>query len=353
MHEMNVVQSMSWKFLLCLAWIGCAGLVSANPSGEHLYQQNCASCHGTKGDGGVGVPLSLPDFQATISNEYLRKTIKLGRPGRIMPAFTHLNDEDVTAIVQHIRSFAQVKVPKEVTATIMGDADHGKELFSAHCAVCHGRLGEGGKGTGVTLSRPRNFPIMPPALNNAGFLASATDHMIKQTLIKGRRGTPMVSFTDKGLSVSDIDDIVSHIRSFEKMLPNEVVPELEVIISYESPYSMAETIENLKRAAVGMNFRVIRIQTLDNGFVPKDQENLKQTIIYFCNFDFLNQALAIDPRIGIFLPCRITVVESKDKVMVMAINPLRLSTLFNNSELNRFCIEMRDIYVDIMEEAIL
>jgi len=322
-------------------------------SGEHLYQQHCSACHGSSGDGGVGVPLALPDFQATISNEYLRKTIRLGRPGRVMPAFTQLSKSDVDAIIKYIRGFSNVKIPDEKPGKILGSTQNGKKLFHSNCVSCHGVQAHGGKGTGVTFSRPRDQAIMPPALNNSGFLASATDYMIKQTIVSGRKGTPMPSFKKLGLSDSEINDIVSYIRSFEKLVTTPTQLEMSPIISYESAYSVSETIDNIKRAAIGKNFKIIRIQSMDNGFVDKDSESPKQKIIYFCNFNLLNKSLAIDPRVGLFLPCRITVVESKGKVTVMAINPLRLSKLFNNSDLDRSCREMRDVYIDIIEEALL
>lgn len=345
--------SLSLKFILCITLLNFTFVVYAGHSGKHSYKQHCAACHGSTGDGGVGVPLSLPDFQSSISNEYLRKTIRIGRPGRVMPAFTQLSETEVTAIIKYMRSFAKVKFPKEQKGKITGNVKNGKKLFSKYCTVCHGAFGEGGKGTGVTFSRPRNLPIMSPALNNSGFLASATDHMIKRALVKGRRGTPMISYKEQGLSNSDINDVVSYVRSFEKYKPKKKQEELSPIISFESAYSVAETVDNIKRAAIGKNFRIIRTQTLDNGFVPEGKDNPKQTIVYFCNFDLLNQSLGIDPRVGMFLPCRVTVVEQKGKVTVMAINPLRLSKLFNNSELDRSCRELRDIYIEIIEEAVL
>jgi len=349
-----IINSFRTRIIFGLSLLGFAISVSASHSGEHLYNQHCAACHGSSGDGGVGVPLSLPDFQSSISNEYLRKTIRIGRVGRVMPAFTQISDIEVNAIIKHLRSFAKVKIPTENTQTIKGNVSNGKKLYQSNCAVCHGASGEGGKGTGVTFSRPRHLPIMSPALSNPGFLASATDHMIKHTLETGRRGTPMMSFKKQGLSDSDLNDVVSYVRSFEKLkFVSKIQDDLSPIISFESAYSMAETVNNIKRAATGKNFRIIRIQTLDNGFVPEGKENAKQTIVYFCNFDLLNQSLAIDPRVGMFLPCRVTVVEQKGKVMVMAINPLRLSKLFNNSELDRSCLEMRDIYIEIIEEAVL
>ncbi|MEJ2053305.1 MAG: DUF302 domain-containing protein, partial [Calditrichaceae bacterium] len=74
---------------------------------------------------------------------------------------------------------------------------------------------------------------------------------------------------------------------------------------------------------------------------------------YFCNFNMLNEALAIDPRVGLFLPCRVTVVEHHGKVQVMSINPKTLSHLFNNQELDQICGRMETLYQDILEEATL
>jgi cytochrome c oxidase cbb3-type subunit III len=121
----------------------------------------------------------------------------------------------------------------------------------------------------------------------------------------------------------------------------------------ESPYSFEETVNNVREIIAGKNFRLIREQYLDTGYVAEGQENKKQLIIYFCNFNFLNTALSIDPRVGIFLPCRVTIVEQDGVVQVMAINPMRLSRIFNNVELNEACHEMRDVYTEILEDATL
>ena len=328
--------------------------VFAAPNGENLYSEHCSVCHGANGEGGVGVPLGLPDFINNISNEYLFKTIRYGRPGRIMPAFKTLSDAQVIAIANFVKTWGDGKEVKENYDVVTGDIQHGEQLFGKYCAQCHGAEGRGGVGTGVTFSRKRDLPIIAPALNNSGFLASATDTMIRDTMKFGRDGTPMTSQLVIGLSGDDIDDIVSYIRSFEKINNNEKTAEDDsAVIVIESPYDMDETIENLKQAITDNNFTLIRIESLDTGFVKPGEENKKQMILHFCNFGFLFQALSIDPRVGMFLPCRVMVVEDKGKVKIMAINPLRLSKLFNNDELHEACKEMHDIYQALLEDATL
>ena len=341
-------------FVLFVAALLSQPLFAAD--GAALYAQNCAACHGDQGDGGIGVPLAMASANGLMSDDYLRKTIRHGRAGRIMPAFSALAEADVEAIVRQVQSWGSAAPPRYAAAPIKGDTATGKRLFAAHCASCHGVRGEGGQGTGVTLSRPRNLPIMPPALHNPGFLASASDRMIKAILMKGIKGTPMVSFTALGLSERNIDDIVAYVRSFQ----SEPVPDSatvfaaeQAVIVMDSPHDLPTTVARLKQSIGDNNFSFIREQKLDDGMVPAGQEDPRRHIVYFCNFALLSQALRTDPRVGLFLPCRITVVEQHGKVRMMAANPKRLSGLFNNSELNRMCDEMSRMYRTIMDDATL
>jgi len=125
-------------------------------------------------------------------------------------------------------------------------------------------------------------------------------------------------------------------------------------IVWESSSDLETTVRNLKNAVVGRNFRLIREQSLDQGFVKARDENRQQHIIYFCNFSFLNRAMAIEPRIGLLLPYRITVVKEKDgRVLVYAVDPWKLSKLFKNTKLDDFSKQLSTEYHEIIEEAAL
>lgn len=332
--------------------------VHSAPHGDQLYATHCSACHGIDGQGGVGVPIALPSFLNSVSNEYLQKTIRHGRPGRIMPAFNALSDAQVNAIVNFVRTWSDKPVPVEDNTVIKGSSENGKKLFAKFCVQCHGEAGMGGKGTGVTFSRKRDLPIIAPALNNSGFLAAASDVMIRDTIAFGREGTPMTSMLVAGLSEKDIDDIVSYIRSFEKTAEklqqtlNGSDKDSPVII-IDSPYDLDETVENLKQAITDQNFTLIRTDYLEHGLVEEGKENKKQVVLHFCNFGFLFQALSIDPRVGMFLPCRVTVIEKAGKVQISTINPKRLSKLFNNHELDEYCDQMYEAYNALLEDATL
>jgi len=350
-----VMRNFSALFLL-IAFTGVISPTQAAHDGAHLYTQYCAACHGANGAGGVGVPLALPDFLAQADDDYLQKTIRHGRPGRVMPGFAQLSDADVGAIVGYLRSLAPAGAKAVRAKTKPGNAARGARLYENRCAACHGAHGEGSHGTGVTFSRPRDLPILAPALNNPGFLKAASDDFIKTVLVHGRRGTPMQPFLKQGLKDRDLDDIVAHVRAFGTQSPPASAKVLETesaVIVRESPRGVEETVGTLKNAFSAANMRIIRAVPYDEGIVEKGQESKKRWIVDACDFNFLNKALAVDPRVGLFLPCRVTVAEHEGKVLVLTINPKRLSAIFNNSELNELCERMQKLYTDIIEEATL
>jgi len=340
---------------LCLLTVLLAGPPSAFAAhdGAKLYRENCAACHGLTGSGGVGVPLRLPDFLAIVDDAYLAKTIRRGRPGRVMPAFNQLSDAEIQSIIKYLRQGVDAPRVKPVKVG-KGDAKRGSELYDAYCSGCHGDHGQGGHGTGVTFSRPRDLPILPPALNNPGFLSAASDELVKSTLFYGRRGTPMESFAKRGLTDQKLDDLVAYVRGFasQPAPPSAKVLESEsAILVRESPLGLDETVERVRNAVSAVNMRIIRVVPFEQGLAPKGNESHKSFIVDGCDFDFLNKALSVDPRVGLFLPCRITIAEHDGKVRVMTVNPKRLSAIFNNAELNDLCSQMHKIYTTILEEA--
>ena len=337
-----------------LILMGMAWPVSAAADGAALYLRQCAACHGNNGLGSVGVPLALPDFLAVADDHYLRTTIRRGRPGRVMPAFTQLQDEEISALVRHIRGWQPPAAKSQAPIKALpGSTGRGERLYAQNCAVCHGDKGQGGHGTGVTFSRPRDYPILAPALNNPGVLAAASDDMIKTTLARGRAGTPMVSFREKGLSDKNLDDIVAYVRSFQKKPSPTAVPVDEpAVISRVSSYSVEETVSKLQTAFNAANMRVVRTQPYDKGYAPEGRENTRRMVVDACDFDLINEALKLDPRVGLFLPCRVIVSEHDGEVRVMSVNPKRLSVFFNNAELNEMCAHMSKAYIEVIEEAL-
>ena len=106
--------------LLSIA-LSMAALAQTDPQeAKRIYDQMCAGCHGFQGDGGEGHrggfsphigTLANKAYMSQVPDEYLAMIIKKGGAamGKIatMPAWEHkFNDEQVDALVKHIRTFA-------------------------------------------------------------------------------------------------------------------------------------------------------------------------------------------------------------------------------------------------------
>lgn len=317
-------------------------------SGEALYQEHCATCHGDEGQGGIGLPLNLQDFLRTADRDYLTASIQHGRPGRVMPSFQHLlSEEERRRIADFVLSW-QEETQAEMPTVGPGDPDHGGQLYQENCAECHGSQGQGGE-------QPRQAPaevspeskVVAPALNNSGFLASASDAFIKATVKRGRGGTRMAAHGEaQGLSDTDLDDLVAFIRGWEEGIDPLAKPVIEV----RTDTPVDELIPLLKMAINSNNFVFIRQQTLYEG-LGGEAPDQPVRILHFCSFGLLDKALKTDERVGTFLPCQITVYRDGGQTVMSAINPKALSPLFHKPELELYCTLVSERYLKIMREA--
>ena len=83
--------------------------------GALLFANNCRTCHGIKGEGGVGLPLNKPEFKdqdpliLASNKQLLQTTLYCGRAGTRMPAWLNtnggsLNGEQIVHLIDLITS---------------------------------------------------------------------------------------------------------------------------------------------------------------------------------------------------------------------------------------------------------
>jgi ubiquinol-cytochrome c reductase cytochrome c subunit len=188
--------------------LGGTGLAQAQGGAESLYRQNCAGCHGASGEG-RGSRGVLVDNPAARDAGAVEDVVREGTGG--MPAFSHLSDDEVAAIVGHVVELAGGPAGSEDSADgtadkapgdaeppaaplPQGDAGRGESLFlggshlsagGAPCVACHqagttggvggGSLGSdltdlhdrmgGEEGVGAALENPL-FPVMRASYEN-------------------------------------------------------------------------------------------------------------------------------------------------------------------------------------------
>jgi cytochrome c551 len=88
--------------LIVLLAVACVGRPAEDATGEQIYLQLCANCHGADLGGGVGPALGPGSNAADQSDEFLWTTIHDGR-GR-MPSFSSsLDDVQMVRLIEYLR----------------------------------------------------------------------------------------------------------------------------------------------------------------------------------------------------------------------------------------------------------
>lgn len=87
-------------------------LASLEAQGSQLYQQNCSSCHGLNGEGGVGPALNSRQYLQAASDDQTRLIVSVGVPGTAMSAWSldfggPLTSEQIKAISAFIHSWEE------------------------------------------------------------------------------------------------------------------------------------------------------------------------------------------------------------------------------------------------------
>ncbi|WP_455202983.1 c-type cytochrome [Kaarinaea lacus] len=179
---------------------------------EALYTQNCAICHGDRGDGNTRTQSGLRppprnfttiDAALELSRERMIKSVTEGRPGTaMMPHKDRLSTEEIAALVDYIRTNF-MRTPDVAVQPTQNRA--GAEIYSRYCGVCHGDKGN----TAVWARNGLNPP--PRDFTTAEARRLLTRDRMIHSVTNGRPGTGMMPFTSK-LNAKEIEAVVDYIR---------------------------------------------------------------------------------------------------------------------------------------------
>lgn len=139
-------------------------------SGQRIFANNCAVCHGSAATGSYGFPNLTDDdwlFGGDVAS--IKTTILNGRQGA-MPAWgAVLGEEGVNSVTEYVMGLSGRKVDQKL-------ADQGKGHYDTTCAVCHGAQGEG------------NIALGAPNLSDKVWLYGGSPELIKHSIRNGRTG---------------------------------------------------------------------------------------------------------------------------------------------------------------------
>ena len=173
--------------------------------GASLYAANCATCHGSAGNGDGKASASLLPKPANLtaarfSDERLSGVLWNGIAGSAMPPWRQLPTEDLRALVAYVQGLhVSAAAPGTQEVAIPG---LGKALFIATCSSCHGDAGAGnGPAAGALAPAPTNFHLKKP-----------TEERAWDVLENGVPGTAMAPWRNQ-LSADQRHALVEFVRS--------------------------------------------------------------------------------------------------------------------------------------------
>ena len=197
--------------------------------GAVIFAENCAVCHGERGEGRIGATLS--DIFVTLdADTMLKQVISEGREGTFMPAWSQeyggpLTEQEINDVIAYIESWGttyeppapapprpEVEIPP--VPDVEGDPNQGYTIFQQNCAACHGKEGEGR--IGATLKTV--FAGIEPGA------------YLIETISHGREGTLMPAWSQEyggPLTEKEINDVAAYILSIQQPAPP---PQGEVVL---------------------------------------------------------------------------------------------------------------------------
>lgn len=213
--------------------------------GKELYLQNCASCHGEKGDGkGLCSAFLIPrprNFQTAHfrlrstptgnlpTDADLFRVVSLGVSGTPMPPWKWLlNDTDRWAAIEYVKTFSsRFADSKEDRKTVVdigtpparteAAVAAGKALYGKmSCTSCHGSAGQGDGPSAYSLVDDSGQRIPARDFSKpSGFKAGYATKEIVRGFLTGFDGTPMPSFNGL-MSRSDAWDLAYYVETLVK-----------------------------------------------------------------------------------------------------------------------------------------
>jgi putative heme-binding domain-containing protein len=132
-------------------------------TGEALFNQSCASCHGPEGAGGRGPSLRRQLRNGNLTSD-IKKVILNGLPGTGMPKF-HFGESELLILVPYVQSLSRISASPHPA----GDKAGGERIYKAQgCPSCH-KIGSVGTAFGPNLTRvgaARSYEYLKASLLN-------------------------------------------------------------------------------------------------------------------------------------------------------------------------------------------
>lgn len=241
--------------------------------GGQIYVEQCTSCHGAQGEGGVGPALNDRQVLKNTLDKVFFSVIRSGVPGTQMPAWSvefggPLTDEDIRDVVAYLRAW-EPTAPEIQTEQFEPDPARGAVLFASTCVVCHGEAGQG------TETAPR--------LNDLERLQALSDDWYRGVIENGRpaKGMPTWGTVLSPNQIADLVALLAAWREGRSVQPDFSATELLDLAYYaleqDDPASAALELERARSVLDGAGAQILQsaLDQISAGDLEGAQANLE------------------------------------------------------------------------------
>lgn len=170
--------------------------------GKMLFQEGCATCHGTQGQGTTDAPniqnVGAAGAHFQIMTGRMPMATKAMQSRRGTPQFTEEQARAISAYVGSLGTGPAIPTPDQY-AWENADLAKGGEVFRTNCAQCHSFSGQGG-----ALTWGKAAPN----------LMKATPIQIYEAMVSGPNNMPI--FSDKTIPQADKQAVIKYIENLKK-----------------------------------------------------------------------------------------------------------------------------------------
>ncbi len=181
------------------------GAAASAEVGQQLWLDNCASCHGERGQGdGIAADWLQPSPANLTQHEYSTNKIAdvlwNGVDGTAMPAWRDQTPENLAALLNIVKGFSITGTPVNAGAN---DLLLGEQIYTENCIQCHGLFGNGdGFAASELAIAPTDFRNQRPSIAES-----------IRVLQNGIDGSPMAPWNDR-LSPDEMLAVTHYLREF-------------------------------------------------------------------------------------------------------------------------------------------
>lgn len=172
-------------------------------AGKELFLANCATCHGTNGEGNppagpslVGVGAAAVNFQVGTGR------MPMSAPGVQAPANRNrFSDEETAQLVAYVASLGPGPALPDEEYLDLENANiaEGGRIFRTNCAMCHNSAGAGG-----ALTRGKFAPS----------LMGVEPTHIYEAMLTGPQSMPV--FNDYNITPQEKEDVIAFLKDVEE-----------------------------------------------------------------------------------------------------------------------------------------